>query len=449
MAGKRERGLLELYRDDPARADALVFGRRTGASRRGFLKGAGLTGLGAAVGASIPFAGNMPAGLVPAAFAQTPAADPAKAAGPKLLRMDGKDGGLVVLGDKPLVAETPEHLLDDDTTPTAKFYVRNNGQVPEATANPDAWKIKIDGEVNTPLELSLGELKQRFQARTYRLQLECGGNGRSAFTPEARGNQWGNGGMGCAEWTGIPLRDVLQAAGLKSSAVYTAHYGADPHLSGNPNQVTLSRGVRLEKAMEQHSLIVFAMNGQPLPTIHGGPVRLLYPGWAGSASHKWVTRIWVRDKEHDGQGMTSTSYRTPRVPMIPGGKADDANMMILESMPVRSIVTSPANGAELPNGARQINLRGAAWAGDKTVRQVDVSIDYGQSWHKADLAQPRNRYDWQRWTASVALPTQGYYEIWSRATDQDGKMQPHVAANWNPQGYGGNAFHRVAVLVKA
>src|SRR5690349_21806764 len=124
-------------------------------------------------------------------------------------------------------------------------------------------------------------------------------------------------------------------------------------------------------------------------------------------------------------------------------------MMILESMPVRSIITSPANGAELPNGARSINLRGAAWAGDKTVRQVDVSIDYGQSWQKADLAQPKNRYDWQRWTASVALPTQGYYEIWSRATDQDGRMQPHVAANWNPQGYGGNAFHRVAVLVKA
>jgi DMSO/TMAO reductase YedYZ molybdopterin-dependent catalytic subunit len=255
--------------------------------------------------------------------------------------------------------------------------------------------------------------------------------------------------MGCAEWTGVPLRDVLQAAGVKSSATYTAHYGADPHLSGNASQVTLSRGVRLDKAMEQHSLIVFAMNGQPLPAVHGGPARLLYPGWAGSASHKWVTRIWIRDKEHDGQGMTGTSYRVPRVPMIPGGKADDANMMILESMPVRSIVTSPANGAELPNGARRVDLRGAAWAGDKTVRQVDVSIDYGQSWHKADLAQPKNRYDWQRWTASVALPTQGYYEIWSRATDQDGKMQPHVAANWNPQGYGGNAFHRVAVLVKA
>jgi sulfite oxidase len=447
MAGKRERGLFELYRDDPERADALVFGRRTGASRRGFLRGAGLTTLGAAVGANIPFAGNMPAGLVPAALAQTPAADPAKA-GPKILRMDGKDD-LVVLGDRPLVAETPEHLLDDETTPTSRFYIRNNGQVPEPAADPDSWKIRIDGEVNTPLELTLGEIKQRFRPVTYRMQLECGGNGRSAFIPEARGNQWSNGGMGCAEWTGVPLKDVLQAAGLKSSAVYTAHTGADPHLSGDSSRVTLSRGVRLEKAMEPHSLIVFQMNGQPLPNIHGGPVRLLYPGWAGSASHKWVTRIWIRDKEHDGQGMTGTSYRVPRVPMIPGAKADDANMMILESMPVRSVISSPAHGTELPNGTRQINLRGAAWAGDRTVRQVDISFDYGQSWQKADLGQPKNRYDWQRWTASLNLPTHGYYEIWARATDSEGRMQPHVAANWNPQGYGGNAFHRIAVLIKA
>lgn len=450
MASKKERGLFELYRDDPERADAVIFGRRSAPSRRGFLKGAGLAGVGTAVGAYIPFAANMPAGLIPAAMAQgTQPAAPAANPGPKLLQFDGKDPNLVVLGERPLVAETPEHLLDDETTPTAKFYVRNNGQIPEASADPNGWKIKIDGEVNNPVELTLGEIKQRFRPVTYRMQLECGGNGRSAFSPEARGNQWTNGGMGCAEWTGVPLRDVLQAAGPKSSAVYTAHFGADPHLSGDPSRAPLSRGVRLEKAMEEHSLIVFQMNGAPLPNIHGGPVRLLYPGWAGSTSHKWVTRIWIRDKEHDGQGMTGTSYRVPRVPMIPGGKADNANMMILESMPVRSIITSPQNGAELPDGTRQINLRGAAWAGEKTVRQVDVSIDYGQTWMKTNLSNPKNKYDWQRWTASVALPTGGYYEIWCRATDSDGKMQPHVPANWNPQGYGGNAMHRIAVLIRA
>jgi len=442
MAGKKERGLIELYRDDPERADALVFGRRTGPSRRGFLQGAGLTTMAAALGANIPFARNMPAGLIPVAFAQ-----PAQQ-GPKILKMDGK-ADLVILGERPLVAETPEHLLDDETTPIGKFYIRNNGQIPDPVADPEAWEITIDGEVNTPIEITLAELKSRFQPVTYRMQLECGGNGRSFFTPEARGNQWTNGGMGCAEWTGVRLRDVLNAAGLKSSAVYTAHFGADPHLSGDPSRQSLSRGVRLEKAMEEHSLIVFQMNGQALPNIHGGPVRLLYPGWPGSVSHKWVTRIWIRDREHDGQGMRGTSYRVPIAPMIPGGKADESNFRILESMPVRAIITNPANGTELPDGTRRIALRGAAWAGEKTVRQVDVSIDYGASWRKADLGQPRNKYDWQRWTATVMLPSHGYYEIWCRATDSDGMMQPHVAPNWNPQGYGGNPINRIAVLVKA
>ena len=124
--------------------------------------------------------------------------------------------------------------------------------------------------------------------------LECGGNGRSQFTPEARGNQWTTGGAGCPEWTGVRLGDVLKAAGLKSSAVYTAHYGADLHLSGDATKPTISRGVRLAKAMEEHTLIAFKLNGKDLPAIHGGPVRLIVPGWAGSASHKWLTRIWIR-----------------------------------------------------------------------------------------------------------------------------------------------------------
>jgi sulfite oxidase len=353
----------------------------------------------------------------------------------------------VVLGDRPLVAETPEHLLDEETTPTAKFFVRNNGQIPEPAANPEGWKLAVDGEVDKPVELTLAELKTRFPHKTYRMVLECGGNGRSGFQPEARGNQWTNGGAGCAEWTGVLLSDLLKAAGPKSSAVYTAHHGADPHLSGDPTKDSLSRGMPIAKAMEEHSLVVFAMNGEPLPAIHGGPVRLVIPGWPGSLSHKWLTRITLRDREHDGQGMTGTSYRVPINPMVPGGKADDKNFRILESMPVRAIATSPANGTRLPAGTRELSLRGAAWAGDLTVSRVDVSTDFGATWSAAALSPPKNRYDWHRWTAKVALPSDGYYEVWSRATDSNGRMQPHVAGGWNPQGYGGNAMHRIAVLV--
>jgi sulfite oxidase len=447
--GVRERHIEELFADDPERADALVFGRQTDVSRRGFLGGAGVAAMSAAVGAPIVFAASMPSGLVPAALAQEakkPAETPA-AKGPARLDFPGKDSGLVLLGDKPLVAETPEHLLDDDTTPTSKFFIRNNGLIPEAAKEPDAWKLTIDGEVNKPVEITLGELKRRGAVRTYRMVLECGGNGRSFFVPQARGNQWTNGGVGCAEWTGIALADLLRAAGVKSSAVYTANFGTDIHLSGDQNLPTLSRGVPIRKALDGANLLVWAMNGKPLENIHGGPLRLVIPGWPGSASHKWLSRITLRDKVHDGPGMTGTSYRVAIKPMLPGSKADEANFKIMESMPVRGIITNPANGTRFSAGTKEIKLRGAAWAGDLDVRRVDVSIDFGATWQQAYISPPKNRYDWRRWTTAVRLPSDGYYEIWARATDQAGRAQPHVAGGWNPQGYGANPMHRIAVLV--
>lgn len=444
MPGHMERSIEELYRDDPERADAVVFGRKTGVDRRGFLGGAGLAAMSAVVGGAIPFASNMPGGLIPAAFAQG-----APAAGqkpPQYLKFPGKDERLVVLGERPLVAETPEHLLDDDTTPTAKFFIRNNGNIPEPVADPDKWRFVIDGEVNRKLELTVGELKTKFPRVTRRMVLECGGNGRSFFIPPARGNQWTNGGAGCAEWTGVRLADVLRAAGLKPSAVFTGHYGADRSLADNTKDA-ISRGMTIKKALDEANLLVFAMNGQPLTNIHGGPLRLVIPGWPGSLSQKWLTRIWIRDRMHDGPGMGGTSYRVTINPMVPGDKPDDKNFRELESMPVRSIITSPANGTKLAKGTREIRLRGAAWAGDYSVRAVAISIDYGATWRAAQLSEPKNRYDWQRWTATVRVPSDGYYEIWARATDSRGIMQPHVAGNWNPQGYGANPFHRIAVLI--
>ena len=361
--------------------------------------------------------------------------------------MDGK-AKLAVLGDRPLVAETPNVLLDDDVTPTDKLFVRNNGQVPEATRDPKAWKIKVDGEVNTPLDITLGDLMSRFPNVTYQLVLECGGNGRSFFEPEARGNQWTNGGVGCPQWTGVRLADVLKAAGLKSSAVYTGHYGADPTLAGETDKPTISRGMTIKKAMDEHTLIAFKLNGQDLPLIHGAPVRLIVPGWAGSLSTKWLNRIWVRDKEHDGPGMGGFSYRVPKTPIVPGSKGNEKDMAILESMPVRSVVTFPADGARLPAGTRKLDLRGQAWAGDWDIKTVDISIDAGKTWKSAKVNPPANKFAWQRFTASVDLPSSGYYEVLSRATDSNGVTQPFTATNWNPQGYGANPINRIRVLVE-
>jgi DMSO/TMAO reductase YedYZ molybdopterin-dependent catalytic subunit len=452
--GKRERLIGELYAEDPERADAAVFGRRTGISRRGFVGGAGLAAMAAAVGGPIVLARHMPGGLVPAAFAREPEREAAgdatgalRDARPDRLRLPGKDPGLLVLRERPLVAETPEHLLDDATTPTSRFFVSDNGLPPEPADDPDAWKLTIDGEVARPFEIALGDLKKRARPLTWRMVLECSGNGRSFLVPRVDGPQWTNGGVGCAEWTGIPLATVLRAAGIRPSAVYTGNYGADRHPSGDPSRQALSRGVPIAKAMSPYSLLVWAMNGEPLERAHGGPLRLVHPGAPASVSHKWLTRIALRDREHDGEGMQATSHRVPVRPMLPGSRADPGNFRILESMPVRSIVTSPANGTRLPAGTRELRLRGAAWAGETEVRRVDLSLDFGATWRRAFLAAARNRYDWHRWTATLRLPGDGYYEVWVRATDSANRAQPHVAGNWNPGGYGANPMHRIAVLV--
>ncbi|OFX02406.1 MAG: molybdopterin containing oxidoreductase [Alphaproteobacteria bacterium RIFCSPHIGHO2_12_FULL_66_14] len=402
------------------------------ASRRNVLKGVGI----ATVGASLA-----PAGM---ALAQGTPAAPSAAKGPKLLEMEGK-AKLIVLGDKPLNAETPAEMTDDDVTPIDKFFIRNNGLVPDAPADAKAWKIKIDGEVEKPMEITLGDLMSRFPNVSYKMMLECGGNGRSFFSPEARGNQWTNGGAGCAEWTGVRLADVLKAAGVKPSAVYTGHYGADPHLSGDASKPAISRGVPIAKAMEPHTLIVFKMNGKDLPLIHGGPVRLIVPGWAGSSSAKWLTRIWVRDKQHDGPGMGGFSYRLAKTPIVPGSKGDPKDTVILEAMPVRAVISFPADGARL--ASRKLDLRGHAWAGENEVKTVDISTDYGVTWKPAKVDAPPNKYAWQRFTASLDLPSAGYYEVWAKATDSKGVTQPFVAGNWNPQGYGGNPINRIRVLI--
>lgn len=433
-----ERSIQELYANDPERADALAWGRR------GALKGTALVAMGTAVGGAIPFAAQMPAGTMPALFAR-PAA--AQGTGPRVMTMQGKVE-MILLGERPLVLETKETDLDDAVTPYRSFFVRNNGQMPERfAADANTWRLAVEGEVNTPLTLTLGDLRSRFENVTRVLQMECGGNGRAFFSPQARGNQWGNGAIGCSQYTGVRLRDVLRAAGLRETARHTGLHGADPHLSGDASRAAISRGMRIAKAMDEDTLIVWAMNGEPLPHVHGGPVRLLVPGWPGSLSQKWFNRIQLRADPHDGPGMGGTSYRIPVRPIVPGSANNGADFVEMESMPVRSILSSHAHGARLPAGTRALDLRGAAWAGDLSVRAQHVSVDFGQTWREMQLAAPVNRHAWQRWQGRVTLPSDGYYEVWYRATDSEGRMQPHAAANWNPQGYGANPVSRVAVMV--
>ncbi len=399
-------------------------------NRRGFLQGAGIAAMGAVTGTLLPIRSWGSYGLIPSAAA---------AAVPPI---DGKEG-LTVLNDRPLNAETPPHLLDDEVTPVARHFVRNNGIVPQ-DMNPDTWKLRIDGLVERPMTLSIKELRDRFEVVTHRLVIECGGNGRAGFEPPARGNQWTFGAVGCSEWTGVRLADVLEAAGAKESAIYTAHEGADLHLSGTPGKLPISRGVPLAKAMDAYNLIAFAMNGGLMHPMNGAPLRLVVPGWPGSCSQKWLTRIWLRDVVHDGPKMTGSSYRVPPNPVAPGESVPVEDMQIIHAMPVKSLITRPETGLELPG--RELEVAGQAWAGDTEVARVDLSMDYGATWPPADLAAPHNPHAWQRFSARVQFPKAGYYQVWARATDREGTSQPFTPA-WNPKGYLNNSLHSISVRV--
>ena len=213
--------------------------------------------------------------------------------------MPGKDG-LTILNDRPVNAETPAHLLNDEVTPTSRHFVRNNG-IPPDDMDAESWRLTIDGLVDKPMTLSIADLsKKDFEVVTQQLTIECGGNGRAFFEPPAKGNQWTYGAVASSEWTGVRLADVLKAAGVKPSAIYTAHEGADTHLSGDPDKLPISRGVPIEKAMNPSNLIAFAQNGADInpderraPASRGSRLaRLLFPevAHAGLAARQGARR---------------------------------------------------------------------------------------------------------------------------------------------------------------
>ena len=367
--------------------------------------------------------------------------------------LPGKHPGLSVLNDRPVNAETPAHLLAPEITPADRLFVRNNGVVPAGlpatpTSVPDDWSLRVAGEaVAEPVTFTLGELKRRFPTHTYRITLECGGNGRAEFSPPASGNQWSNGAVGCAEYTGVRLRDVLEAARYdRSRAVYVGYYGKDTHLSGDPDKVPISRGVPIAKALEDESLVAWEMNGAPLPLLNGFPLRLVFGGYPASCSGKWLSEIVVRDRVHDGEKMGGQSYRVPCEPVAPGTDVANADMCIIEEMPVKSLITAPRTGAVIEPG-RKLPLAGHAWCGSSAVKRVDYSIDFGGTWRPCRLTRPVNRFAWQQFAADVNFPEPGYYEIWARATDEAGRAQPMVLPGWNPRGYLNNACHRIAIKV--
>ncbi|MBE9561436.1 MAG: sulfite oxidase, partial [Proteobacteria bacterium] len=255
------------------------------------------------------------------------------------------------------------------------------------------------------------------------------------------------GAVGCPKWTGVRLKDVLNHCGIKEDAVYIGYYGADKHLSGDSNKQPISRGIPIAKAMEDEMLIAWSMNNDEIPLLNGYPLRLLCSGWPGSTSGKWLEKIVIRNKIHDGTKMSGKSYRIPCESVVPGSKVKDEDMCIIESMPVKSLITYPKTGVDHKLSDGKFAVRGHAWAGDLAVKKLLISIDFGATWRVAKLKDPVNRFAWQRWNAEINFPEKGYYEIWAKAMDEKGVSQPMVVPGWNPKGYLNNSCHRIAVQV--
>ena len=403
--------------------------------RRQFVKKSTLGSLGSLIGVNVVFGSKLPEGYVPLGL-QDP--DPFK--------MFDLDSSMVVLNDRPWNIEAQAHLLDDRITPNSKMFIRNNGLIPK-DIDVVNWTLTLDGEsVKEVKSYSIEDLKTKFKEYSYQLTLECGGNGRSEFDPPAKGNQWTIGAVHCAKWTGVRLKDVLADVGIKEDAVYIGYHAKDVHLSRDASKEPISRGVPLSKALQEETLIAYEMNDGPIPLAHGFPLRLVAGGWPASASGKWIDRISVRNKEHDGTKMTGSSYRVPKFPVAPGEKVDDKDMKIIESMPVKSLITYPKSGAVFGID-KTLAIRGHAWAGERKVSKVSYSIDFGATWKECELEPAVNRLAWQHFKADILFPETGYYEVWARATDSEGVSQPMLVPGWNPKGYLNNACHRIAVKV--
>ena len=357
-----------------------------------------------------------------------------------------KHSDMIVLNDRPINMETPAHLLNDVLTPNNLFFVRNNG-LPPQNIDVNNWTLTIGGEsTQRKKSYTIQELKNNFENVSLTITLECGGNGRKEFNPPAKGNQWGTGAVGCAKWTGVRLRDVLNDVGIKNNAVYLGYYGADIHLSGAVDKDPISRGVPITKALDENSLIAWAMNDKEMPVLNGHPLRLVFGGYPASCSGKWLERIVIRNKVHDGQKMKGASYRVPCSPVAPGAKVADDDMCIIEEMPVKSLITYPKTGATIKQ-SQQLPISGQAWTSAQNITNVLHSIDFGQSWQECTVSTSANRYAWQQFSAKVSFPETGYYEVWSRAVDAEGQTQPIILPGWNPKGYLNNACHRIAVKV--
>lgn len=344
------------------------------------------------------------------------------------------DARLKVVTEHPANAETPLDLQRGIITPNDLFFMRNRFSFPEIDA--PAWRLSVLGLVQRPLSLSYDDLLS-MPSRSFPATLECAGNGRSGMEPTPEGEPWEYGAVSTAEWTGVPLQLLLEAAGLREGVTAIVTEGQDSgFVSEARGEEPFARALPLEKALHPDTLLAYAMNGEPLPVAHGFPVRLLVPGWYGMASVKWVTILRAIDGAFDG------FFQVDRYVMREPGS--DGSAVPVTEMGVRSIITTPRSGATAHLGTHLV--RGYAWSGAAPVTGIEVSTDGGNTWEHAEWTSGQARYAWRSWEFHWSAETPGSVILQSRARDAAGTEQPS-SAPWNDLGYCNNAFQTVRLTV--
>ncbi|RTL74023.1 MAG: oxidase [Bradyrhizobiaceae bacterium] len=348
---------------------------------------------------------------------------------------------MIVQTSRPPQLETPFSVFNESViTPNDAFFVRYHLAGIPLEIDPAKFTVEIKGKVDKPLKLSLADLK-KMPSKTIVAVTQCSGNSRAFSDPRVAGGQSGNGAMGNARWKGVPLKAVLEKAGVQAGAKQVVFGGLDgPVMDTTPD---FAKALDLDVATNGEVMLAYSMNGEDLPMLNGFPLRLVVPGYYGTYWVKHLNEITVIDKVYDNFWM-KTAYRIPdnECACVEPGTAPKATVPI-NRFTVRSFITSVQSGAKLKSG--NITLRGIAFDGGTGIKQVDVSTDGGKTWKAAKLGKDLGNYSFREWTLPVKLSA-GVHELKVRATSNGGKVQPEKAV-FNPAGYMRNVIETTSVTV--
>ena len=361
----------------------------------------------------------------------------------RLVQFPGKRP-LILLTQRPPQLETPFAVFNDGLiTPNDAFFVRYHLSGIPLSIDPDAFRLEVKGLVQTPLKLSLAELKRDFENVEVVAVNQCSGNSRGFFQPRVGGGQLANGAMGNAKWRGVRLKDVLDKASVQAGARQVVANGLDtPPLPQTPDFV---KALEIDHARDGEVLLAFEMNGEALPMLNGFPLRLVVPGYFGTYWVKHVSELTVAGETFDGFYM-STAYRVPATAghCVEPGSVPKSTIPI-ERFTIRSFLTSVVDGASFPVG-REAVLRGIAFDSGVGITEVLVSTDGGESWRPAKLGKELGRYSFREWTLPWTPTKAGAVELNCRAFNRLGETQP-IEPLWNPPGYLRNVVETTKISV--